>query len=237
VNEPIPFNHPNLVEAAIRLRRILQVWAVIFLGYGALSLAVLPPKDFMAAAPWLASAVLLAFSRQPALLALAAVLWGVSIIVFIPGVDRLLGADALAGLLGGGTVELVALILARVLLGVTAWNQFLFYRMLYGTARASGLDPSQPLIPEVIPNKTNRLAWASRLVGSLSLACILIGVPLSDDMQTTIILQTGYSLSVVATGFGLGAAFSPTDRRGAALMGVGLGLIAFIMTLTAGRYL
>lgn len=236
MDEPIPFDHPNLVEAARRLRRILQVWAVIFGGYGLLSLAVVPAKDFMAAAPWLASSLLLAFSRQPALLALAAVLWGVSIIVFIPGVDRLLGADALAVLLGGGTVELVAFVLARVLLGVTAWNQFLFYRMLYGTARASGLDPSQPRIPEVIPNKTNRFAWASRLLGSLSLVCALVGVPLSDSILTTTIFQAGYSLSVIANGFGLGAAFSPTDRRGAALTGVGLGLIAFVMILTAGRY-
>lgn len=237
MSEPIPLDHPNLVEAKGRLRRIRWVWAILFGGYGLLSLVVLPPKDFMAALPWLTCALLLAFNQQPALLALAAVLWGVSITVFIPGVDSLLGADPLAVLLGSDTVELVALILARVLLGITAWNQFLFYRMLYGNARASGLDPSRPAIPEVIPNQTNRLAWASRLLGSFALVCTLVGVPLSDANLRSILFQSGYGLAMLAIGFGLGAAFSPTDRRGAALMGVVLGFIAFAMTLTAGRYL
>jgi hypothetical protein len=237
MSETIPSDHPNLKKAAGRLRRIVRIWALCFGAYGVFSLTWLPPSEGMAAVPWLAAGVWLALSEQPALLALAASLWGISMTVFIPGVDALLGADALATALGAGSVELVALILARVLLGITAWNQFLFYRMLYGTSRAAGLEPSQQPIPEVIPNRTNRIASLARLLGSLALIAALVGVPLYPTGLARFSFQLGYGLMIFGFGLGLGAAFSPTDRRSAALAGVGLSIVAFMMVLTAGRLL
>lgn len=237
MSETISSDHPNLKKAADRLRRILRIWGLCFGAYGIFSLTVLPPSEMAAAFPWLAAGIWLAFSEQPALLALTASLWGVSMTVFIPGVDALLGPDVLAIVLGAGSVEWVALILVRVLLGITTWNQFLFYRMLYGTSRAAGLEPSQPHIPEVIPNRTNRIAWSARLLGSLALIAALVGVPLYRSGFARLAFQLGYGLMIFGFGLGLGAAFSPTDRRGAALTGIGLSIVAFMMVLTAGRIL
>jgi hypothetical protein len=124
----------------------------------------------------------------------------------------------------------------RVILLVTAWNQFLLYRLLYGTEAATGLDPSLPSIPEMIPNHSDLLALASRALGAVSLiASMAAGT--SAGSWSSYLLGFGISLSVIGLGLGLGAAFSPTRRRAAALTGAGLSAFSFVASLAIGRWL
>ena len=62
--------------------------------------------EFVPAWGWLAAAVLMALFAQPALLALTAVQWALSMVAWIPGVARISGADALTTLLQPGGVRI-----------------------------------------------------------------------------------------------------------------------------------
>jgi hypothetical protein len=225
--------HPNLRQAATRLRRTLWIWVALAAGMGLLTAAPAGGGELVTAIGWFVAAVLMALFAQPVLLALTAVQWALSLVAWIPGVARVAGSDALTTLLQPGAFESVGLAVVRVLLAVTAWNQFLFYRMLYGTGRAAGLDPSLPPIPEVVPNHTDTWALASRLLGGVAIVAALAAQGLSTPARA-IVIQAGLVLASLALGLGLGAAFSPTTRRGAALLGAGLGGAGFVLALAVG---
>lgn len=237
VPEIVTPDHANLRLAVSKLRRSLRIWAALFGAAGLLTLWAVQGRLLMVVLPWLASAFLLAFGDQPAYLALAAVQWGLSLIILVPGIRATFGPDPLAYLTDSGVIENIALALVRVILMATAWNQFMFYRILYGTSKASGIDPSLPAIPEVIPNKSDRLAWSSPILGLLGVFIGLSVIPLRTDPLAIHALGLAYACSVFAIGLGVGATFSPTNRRGTALTGVCLGGTAFLMSLLVGRFI
>jgi hypothetical protein len=221
--------------AVKRLRRILRIWAVLFAATGLLTLWAVGGRQPLAALPWLAAAVLLVRDNQPIYLALTAVQWGLSLIVLIPGIQAAFGPDPLAYLSNTGIIESIALALVRIIFMITAWNQFLFYRMLYGTSESTGIDNDLPVIPMVISNRSNRLALISRSLGTVGIPMALLALAFRGNTLAVHTLGLAYTCSVLAAGFGLGAAFSPTTRRDAALTGLALGSAAFLLTLVVGR--
>jgi len=225
--------HPNLRQAATRLRRTMWVWAALAAGMGVLTASQGMGGSLLPALGWFAAAVLTALFVQPVLLGLAAVQWALSLVTWIPGVALVVGGDALTTLLNPGAFESFGLALVRVLLAITSWNQFLFYRMLYGTGLAAGLDPSLPPIPEIVPNRTDTWALAARTLGCLALAAALLALALAAPARLPAI-QVGLVLASLGIGLGMGTAFSPTGRRGVALLGVGVAVAAFVLALAAG---
>jgi hypothetical protein len=232
-----PIDHPNLLLAVGRLRRTQWVWAVLFAGLGGLALASTGIQQPFLPMTWITIAAILVSGAQPVYLSLVAVAWGFSLIFLIPGISQTIGADPITRLLGGGPVEVMALAVVRLVLLVTAWNQFLFYRLLYGTQQAAGLDPELPPIPSVLANPSDRVAVWARLLGFLGLMAAVLAIPLSAPMARANLLGAAYSGAVFAVGFGLGAAFVPTHRRGMALTGVGLGCLSLLAALLVGRAL
>ena len=185
---------------------------------------------------WFAAAALMALLPQPALLSLSAALWALSLLAWIPGVGAALGNDPFTVLLQPGPFESLGLAVVRLLLAAMAWNQFLFYRMLYGTGGAAGLDAGLPPIPEVIRNLSDRWSLAARALGAMALVVALLAWVVPPSLRPSG-LQAGVVLASFALGLGLGAAFSPTQRRGAALLGVGLAGIAIVASLAVGTTL
>jgi hypothetical protein len=235
--KPLPPDHPNLLRAAQRLRRILLAWALLFLAMSVLTALAQSGRYSLSSLAWLAAAALLGLSPQPAYLGLAAVMWGFSLAGVSPAVNQALALDPLALLLDPQPTERVALAVVRVILLVMAWSQFLFYRMLYGTREATGLDPKLPAIPAVIPSQTDRIAHAALWLGSASLLGFLTAFPAAGSGRAGLPLSLGAGLATLATGLGLGAAFSPTTRRSAALAAVLLGSLSYLLILAAVRAL
>jgi len=134
-----PIDHPNLLLAVGRLRRMQWIWAVLFAGLGGLALASTGIGQPFLPMTWITIAAILVAGPQPIYLSLAAVAWAFSLIFLVPGIPQTLGADPITLLLGGGPVEVIALAVVRLVLLITAWNQFLLYRLLYGTQQAAGL--------------------------------------------------------------------------------------------------
>lgn len=229
-------DHPGLAHAAGRLRRALWVWAGLFAGMGVLAFTTEGRTHPVVPLSWLVMAIVLVTDRQPAFLALVAAQWGLSLIVVVPGFAAVFGGDPVTISIGGTLPEIIGLTVVRVILMITAWNQFMFYRMLYGTAQASGLDPSLPAVPEVVPNRSDTLAWLSRLAGFLGVCLVLTGLALRATVAVIPLVSTAFVLSTLAIGLGLGAAFSPTQRRGHALAGVALGLFASLSGLAVGAF-
>lgn len=228
-----PLDTPNLKLAVTRLRRTLWVWATLMGGMGLLTFYANPEHPFEAL-PWLAAATLMAFGIQPAYLALSAFEWGISLTSFIPGVRYAFGADPLVAPPDVGPLGVVGLAFARVLFLVTAWNQFLLYRLLYGTRRAAGLDANLPAIPEMIPNRTDTLALAGRILAVLSLTASVLPWFLIPS-QRLLTLALARAMSILAIGLGLGAAFSPTQRRDAAMLAVWIGAAGLLVSLALAR--
>lgn len=226
----VPTDHPSLIAAVRRLGQTARTWALVMAGMGALTFWGAEGSYRLAAALWLAAAALLLLDLQPAHLALAAIVWGVSLLQFLPAGARLLGPDPLISIVRPGAAETIGLALVRAVLMITAWNQFLFYRMLYGTVGSTGLDPSLPAIPEVVVNLTHRIATASLVSGGVAgiAAVLAVGLPFS---QSPPLMTLCAVLAGLAIGLGIGAAFSPTSRRGAALAGTFLGTLAIIAGL------
>ena len=232
---PLARQDPNLQAAVARFRRLSWIWGALCAMVGGLSLAVGGAAHAGVGLGWIALAALFVTQSQPLLLACVAVAMGFSLIFLVPGVERVLGPDALSGLLGGGLPGILGMGLVRIVLMVTAWSQLLFYRLLYGTARIAGFDPKLPGIPELVPNRSDGAAWGARLSGFLAFFLGVASVPLRDQPAFPSVLGLTYSLSVFGAGLGLGAAFSPTRHRGAALTGVTLGMAALVLTLLVGR--
>jgi len=218
------------------MRRTLWIWAALAAGMGILSASPAGGGALIAALGWLAAAALMALLPQPALLALNAVLWALSLLAWVPGVGAALGNDPMTVLLQPGAFESLGLAVVRLLLAATSWNQFLFYRMLYGTGRAAGLDADLPAIPEVIRNPADRLALVARALSAAGLAVAALSWAVTLPLRYSGV-RAGIVLGSFALGLGLAAAFSPTQRRAAALLGVGLAGIAIVVALAAGTTL
>lgn len=209
----------------------------MFAGMAALAYVTVGSSNPWSILPWAATAVALAAWDQPVLLAQAAVLWALSLVTLFPNLAKVFGGDPVAEVFPPGAIEIIGQSVVRLVLAITTWNQFMLYRMLYGTARGLGLPAGQPAIPEVIPNQTNRTAAiAATLAGLALIASIAATVPAVDALRQGA-AQAGFAFSLLAIGLGLGTAFSPTDRRGLALFGAGGGMVAFLIALAAGRLL
>jgi hypothetical protein len=222
---------PKLVEAVKRLKRIQQIWGVLLIGLGGLTEWAGAGDHPVAGLPLIAVGLFALAWAEPAVLAAVAAVVAFSIVPTInPGLT-ILGPDPLRLALAGSTIELVAVVVGKSLIVLTAASQFFFYRFLYGTARATTDDPELPIIPDMVPNRTNGLARAARWIGLIGLALgaagILFAFAAPGALQVRLFGEMAGSLGVVAMGLGLGCAFSPTDERGAALLSVVLGLIAF----------
>jgi hypothetical protein len=83
----------------------------------------------------------------------------------------------------------------------------------------------------MVPNRTNAQARWARGLAVAGMLCV-VGALFITSIELEPLIRAGAelggSLGAVAIGLGLGAAFSPTRERPAALLGVGLGLIGYI---------
>jgi hypothetical protein len=233
--EILPPDHPNLLQAADRLKRIFWAWGGLFLLMGLFTAGVHRGAFPLAPLPWIIAGILVAFGRQPAYLALAAILWGISIISLIPNVSTLIGPDPFSSLLELSAIEGIALGVVRVLLVIMVWNQFMFYRMLYGTEQMSGLSKDLPLIPEIIPNKTAQIAKSAQIVGILGLFVVWASAIVEARSTSINLLSIAYSTSILSIGMGIGVVFSPTGWRKVAVSAIGIGLVVFISIFIIGR--
>lgn len=215
-------DHPNLQGAVRRLRRIQITWAALMLGMALLTL--LSDTGTMPL-HWLAGAILLLLGPQPALLGMVAVIWGLSLLGLVPQLNQALAIDPVGALFGVEPIKGLALGFVRLILLVMAWNQMLFYRILYG---APSLGRDTPEIPPVVENHTDRQAEAALLTALAGLVVVLVQLSAGTSPP---LLSTGMGLGILAVGLGIGAAFSPTLRRPAALASVVLGGMLFVVSV------
>ncbi len=231
---------PNLRLAAGRLRRTLWVWAAMFAALAGLQWFALQrapdPAALIDALGLMLVALIIALDAQPVYLALVAVVWGTSLVRLVPGVAAVFGPDVLVALVGDSWPEQLAAAIVRLLLMVTAWNQFMLYRLLYGTAQFRGADPQAPLIPEVVPNRAPRLAFAGRWLAAAALALALGAIPLADPTARGLALHAALVLATIALGLGVGAAFSPLPRRAPALQAAVIAAAAYLLALLVGAW-
>jgi hypothetical protein len=234
VPETLPIDHPNLQLARRRLQRTQWLWALLLGAMGWLSYGVLRLEHPLAFLPWAAAAILLVIEPQPILLGLVALIWALSLANLIPGVASLLGPDPLTLLFDPGSLETLVVIFVRLVIVVTAMNQFLLYRMLYGTRSTAGLETDMPDIPEIVTNRADGYALAAAILGMLSILVDLSAVPLAPRGLGFQALGISLYLAVFAIGLGVGSAFSPTRRRSASLAGIGLGAAAYLIAIALG---
>lgn len=224
---------PALLAGVRRLKRVQQVWGVLLIGLGVLTELAATSQHPLSGLPLIAVGLFALRLAEPALLATVATLVAFSIVPSINPRLSILGPDPLLQLSDPSFLELLAVVVGKALIVLTAANQFFLYRFLYGTSRASSEDPQQAIIPEMVPNRTNGLARWSRWIG-LAAAVFAAGAVLlryadPDPFIPRLWAEIGGSLATIAVGFGLGAAFSPTDLRRAAVFGTGVGLLAYIV--------
>jgi len=231
---------PNLRLAVGRLRRTLWVWAAMFAALAGLQWFALQrapdPVALIDALGLMLVALIIALDAQPVYLALVAVVWGTSLVRLVPGVAAVFSPDVLVALVGDSWPEQLAAAIVRLLLMVTAWNQFMLYRLLYGTAQFRGADPQAPLIPEVVPNRAPRLAFAGRWLAAAALALALGAIPLADPTARGLALHAALVLATIALGLGVGAAFSPLPRRAPALQAAVIAAAAYLLALLVGAW-
>jgi hypothetical protein len=224
---------PNLVEAVKRLTRTQRIWGLLLLGLGALTEWAAAGNHPMAGLPLIAVGLFALVWAEPAVLATVAVAVAFSIVPSVNPRLTILGPDPLRVALEGSLIELVALVVGKVLIVLTASSQFLFYRFLYGTAMATSDEPEMAIIPEMVPNRTNGLARSARWIGiiglTLGVAGVLFFYTVPAASLTPLLGEMGASLGVVAIGLGIGCAFSPTQERPAALTSLGLGVVAYAL--------
>jgi hypothetical protein len=224
---------PNLVEAVNRLRRGEKIWGLLLIGLGGLTAYAAGADHPVAGLPMIVVGLFAFVWGEPAMLAAVATVVAFSIIPSINPRLTILGPDPLREAMVGSTIELIALVVGKALVVLTTTSQFMFYRFLYGSARATSDDPEIAIIPPMVPNRTNGLARAARwmaLIGlALGLAGMLFVYVAPFAFATPLTGEMAGSLGVVAIGLGLGCAFSPTDERTAALTSVVVGLAAYAL--------
>jgi hypothetical protein len=224
---------PNLLAGVKRHTDMQRLWGGIMLALGMFMLVVNYADHPMGGVAFMALGALCLLSGDPFFLAAVAVALLLSIVPSISPNLVLFGPDPIRQIVALSGFELVVLILGKMIAAVMALNFFLFYRFLYGTARAWVDEPDAPIIPEMIPNRTN---WFARWVqwgGGLGLVVAGVGLGLSfvspTAYATQILAEFGGTVGGLAVGIGFGVAFSPTDNRATALRGVALGALAYIL--------
>lgn len=224
---------PNLLTGVRRLKRVQRVWGVLLIGLGTLTELAATSAHPVSGLPFIAVGLFVLRWAEPAMLATVATLVAFSIVPSINPRLTLLGPDPFLQLADPSFLELLAVVIGKALIVLTAANQFFLYRFFYGTRRASTADPNQDVIPEMVPNRTNDLArWARWIaIGGLIFAAGSIFLNFLDPSAYVPRLwaEIGGSLATLAIGIGLGAAFSPTDARRAALFGVAAGAVAYVV--------
>lgn len=222
---------PHLLTAVNRLARTQMIWGWLLIGLGVLTTLAARLEHPIAGIPFIAIGILCLRWGDPALLATVGTLIALSIVSTINPRVTLLGPDPLTRLLALSPIEIGAFVIGKILIVATATNQFFFYRLLYGTEQATSDEPNLDIIPLMVENRTNGLARWGRwlaLIGGVCMISALLLANLEPSAELVHILaETGGSLGAVAAGVGLGAAFSPTEERQAALVGVSLGLIGY----------
>lgn len=228
---------PNLLASVGRLRRAQQLWGVLLIALGVLTELAATSAHPVAGLPFIAIGLLAFRWAEPALLATVATLVAFSIVPTINPRITILGPDPLTSVASLSLVELVAYVIGKSLIVLTAANQFFLYRFLYGSEQATSDDPTQAIIPPMVPNRTDGLARWARALALTGLAGAVAALALSAvgpaGFTPQLLAEIAGSLVVVAVGLGLGSAFSPTDERQAALTGVGLGVLAYTIAAVA----
>ncbi len=228
-------NDPNLVKSVQRLRRSQQLWGGLLIALGILTELGATSDHPAAGLPFVAVGLLAFRWAEPALLAAVAVLVAFSIVPTINPSFTILGPDPVAAIADFSWLELGAVVVGKGLIVLTAANQFFLYRFLYGTERATSDEPDLDIIPPMVPNRTDGLARSARLMALVGVGSAVLGLVLSfvdpSAFLPQILAESGGSLAVVAVGFGLGCAFSPTNERRAALTGVQAGLLSYVVAV------
>jgi hypothetical protein len=227
---------PHLQEAVRRLDRSQKTTGWMMIAYGALTQLVaisIDPLHPVAGLPYIAIGFFCLVWGDPALLAAAAMLFALSIVPSVNPALSLLGPDPVVQLTGIGGWELLIVVGVKALLAFSAIQQFLTFRLLYGTERAVSDEPDLALIPPMVPNRSDRLARWARAAGLAAglAAALALGFLLADPLAfgTRVAAELDGALGATALGLGLGAAFSPTDERPAALTGAAAGLLSYLV--------
>lgn len=225
----------HLSEAVQRLNRTQKTTGGILIAYGLITQVVgltgasLHPVGGL---PFIAIGFFCLVWGDPALLAAAAVLFAFSILPSAAPALSLLGPDPLVQLTGMVGLELLISMGVKGVLAFTAIQQFLLFRLLYGTEQATSDDTDLAIIPPMVPNRSDRLARWARSAALIAVACAgaALGFLLFSPgaLSTRIAAELAGALASVAIGLGLGAAFSPTQARPAALLGLGVGLLSYL---------
>jgi len=226
---------PHLLTAVNRLGRAQMIWGWLLISLGVLTAIVARLEHPMAGMPFIAIGILCLRWGDPALLATVGTLIALSIVSTSNPRATLLGPDPLTQLMALSAIEIGALVIGKILIVATAANQFFFYRLLYGTERATSEEPDLDIIPPMVQNRTNGLARWGRWLALIGGFCAISASLLSNLDPTAslvrILAEAGGSLGAVAAGLGLGSAFSPTDERRAALVGIGIGLTDYFIAI------
>lgn len=226
---------PKLLEAVGRLDHMQKTTGWILIAFGlltqwaGLTASALHPVGGL---PFIAVGVVCLLWGDPALLAAAAVLFALAIIPTVNPALTLLGPEPIVQMTGLGGWELIIVVGIKAILAFTSIQQFFFFRLLYGTERMTSDEPDLALIPPMVPNRSDRLARWARSAGIVAGVCGLIALGAlwidPSALGTRITAELAGALGAVALGLGLGAAFSPTDERPAALLGMGVGLAGYV---------
>ena len=231
----------HLQSAVAQLKRATVTTGWILIGYGVLTQAVgimIPPVHAVAGLVYLAVGLLLLVWGDPALLAAAAGVYALSVVPTLNPDLALLGPDPVVRMIGSeALLEIFTLVAVKLFLAWSAFNQFQMFRLLYGTEHMTGGAPSLPVIPPMVRNRADRLASLARFAGpvGVGLATVaLVGVFVQPDAPSiSALAEAGGALGGAAVAIGLGAAFSPTERRPQALLGTLTGALGYLAALAA----
>lgn len=231
----IPADDPKLQDAVGRHKRTQQVNGWILIGYGLLTQVIAisgEPLHPVAGLPFIAIGFFCLVWGDPALLAATGTLFAFAIVPTVNPVLMLLGPDPIVRLAGLSGWEVVIIVLVKGVLAFTAMQQFFLFRLLYGTERMVSDTPNLDLIPPLVTNRTDIYARWSRSTGiaAAALAALAAGFVMVDPqaLATRFTAELAGALGATALGLGVGAAFSPTDERPAALLGMGTGAAGYL---------
>lgn len=222
---------PRLQAGVQQMRRTLRVWGILLALYGGLTFFLNFGPHPVAGWPFILIGLLCLVSGDPLLLGSIAVLMSFALVPTLALNLPLFGPDLLRQIIPLNSIEFLAVIVGKILIIITALNQFMFYRFYYGTARAAMDDPQLPAIPEMVPNRTNRYArWTTWLAG-LGLVTALLALGVSQVDRTAflpqVLAELGGTCGGLALAVAFGVAFSPTDERPRALQSTVLGALAY----------
>jgi hypothetical protein len=233
----LPANDPKLQDAVGRHKRTQQVNGWILIGYGLLTQVIAvsgEPLHPVAGLPFIAIGFFCLVWGDPALLAATGMLFAFAIVPTVNPAIPLLGPDPIVRMAGLSGWEVAIIVIVKAVLAFTSMQQFFLFRLLYGTERMVSDEPNLALIPPLVTNRTDIYARWSRSAGiaAAALAALTVGFVLVDPqaLATRFLAELAGALGATALGLGVGAAFSPTDERPAALLGMGAGAAAYLVT-------